>query len=199
MTAPARSTPLSEPQIVEAALRLAHRVGVERLTMRGLAEELGVTTMATYRHVKSKDELIRLVADAVLSRTSVNDDGRAWDVQLWDISRANRDEFVKYPGLVDYLTHHELLPAGRRQMAESIGLMRNAGFSPEDARQAYAALYSYLWGRIALTSRISGQRQGSGRRRAGGITRADLTSEASIEFGYRAMVQGIKQMLGPQQ
>jgi TetR/AcrR family tetracycline transcriptional repressor len=195
MTALGHTEPLSEAEIVEAVLQLAERVGVERLTMRALADELGVTTMAPYRHVKNKDALIHLVADTVLSRVVVRDDGRPWDVQLWEIARANREEFVKYPGLVDYLTHHELLPAGRRQMEDSIALLRAAGFAPDDARRVYAVIYSYFWGRLVLQSRIPSEPRPPGRKPGGGMRR-DLTSESNIEFGYRALVAGLKDLLG---
>jgi TetR/AcrR family tetracycline transcriptional repressor len=195
MTAIEHSEPLSEAEIVEAALRLAQRVGVERLTMRALADELGVTTMAPYRHIKNKDALIQTVADTVLGRVVVRDDGRQWDVQLREVARANREEFAKYPGLVDYLTHHELLPAGRRQMEDSIALLRAAGFAADDAQRVYAVLYSYFWGRLVLQSRIPAKSRPPGRKPGGGMRR-ELTSESNIEFGYRALVAGLRGLLG---
>ena len=58
---------LSQERIVAAALAVAKRVGFDRLTMRALADELGVTPMAAYYYVSSKDQLLELVADAVAS------------------------------------------------------------------------------------------------------------------------------------
>jgi TetR/AcrR family tetracycline transcriptional repressor len=190
-----RPEQISEAQIIDAALRMARRVGVEGLTMRRLAEELGVTTMAAYHHVPNKDGVIRLVADAVLSRVDVTPQpDMPWDEQIWRIASANLKEFDRYPGLAYYLTHHELLPAGRRQMEQSIAILIEAGFTAEDARQAYAAIYSYMWGRLALRSQLGDatRRATSGRATTPtSLQVQDLVSLESIELGYRALVLGL--------
>lgn len=194
-----RPEQISESQIVDAALRLARSDGVDGLTMRGLAEELGVTTMATYHHVRNKDALIRLVADAVLSR--VNETfapGTPWDEQLWRITTANMKEFDGYPGLANYLTQHEVLPAGRRQMEQSIAILLNAGFTLGDARLAYGAIYAYMYGRLALRSQVGDARRRATPKRARSspsLRVEDLVSFESIEVGYRALVAGLKASL----
>src|SRR5438874_1240559 len=58
-------TTLTHPQIAEAAVALADAEGLAAVSMRRLAEQLGVSTMALYRYVANKDELLELMIDAV--------------------------------------------------------------------------------------------------------------------------------------
>lgn len=184
---------LSEAKVVEAALRLARRVGIPGLTMRALAEELGVTTMATYYYIPSKDDLLDKVADTVLSNVAIRKDGRPWPDQLWDLYCDVRDESGKYLGLLAYITRRKLLPAGRRLVEDAVALLCDQGFSSEDATWAFSIVYSYLSGRIMLrqpTDRHSASSEWSGR----GFW-ADIDSEANIEYGYWALVRGM--LAGP--
>ena len=63
MTRRGRPPRLSRPAIVAAAQAVVERDGVEALTMRRVAEELGASPMALYRHVRGKDELLVLLLD----------------------------------------------------------------------------------------------------------------------------------------
>ena len=60
------TTKLNTRKVVQGALELADREGLESLTIRRLAEHLGVTPMAVYRHLASRDELLLLMLDASL-------------------------------------------------------------------------------------------------------------------------------------
>lgn len=57
--------PLSRQRVVAAAMDLAQREGLAALTMRRLADELGVTPMATYRHVTGKDDLLQAMTERI--------------------------------------------------------------------------------------------------------------------------------------
>jgi len=59
--------PLTEEAIVSAALAVIERDGVESLSMRALSRELAVSPMAAYYYVKSKEDLLDLVAERVLA------------------------------------------------------------------------------------------------------------------------------------
>jgi AcrR family transcriptional regulator len=60
--------PLSRERVLLAALRLADAEGLEALSMRNLAQELGVKAMSLYNHVKNKDDLIDGIVDIVGQR-----------------------------------------------------------------------------------------------------------------------------------
>lgn len=66
MDEPAKRTePLTRTEIARAALQMVDRDGVENLSMRRLAQELGVTTMAVYHHFENKAEILQAAADQV--------------------------------------------------------------------------------------------------------------------------------------
>src|SRR5512142_1509898 len=59
--------PLSREKITEAAVRLADTQGIDAVSMRGIATELGCGTMSLYRHVRTKDEVHDLMVDHVMA------------------------------------------------------------------------------------------------------------------------------------
>ena len=65
-TSAPRRAPLSRHRVLQAAVELADVVGIEALSMRRLAQELGVVPMALYKHVANKDELLDGMVDVVL-------------------------------------------------------------------------------------------------------------------------------------
>ena len=62
---------LTRARIVEAEFGLVDREGNDAITMRRLADALGVTPMALYNHVSSKRDLLRAVAEHVLGEARV--------------------------------------------------------------------------------------------------------------------------------
>ena len=72
---------VSRGEIVEAALAIAQRLGVAGVTMRLLADELGVSVATAYYHVKDKAELLRLMAEATLEQVHCPSTRLAWDVR----------------------------------------------------------------------------------------------------------------------
>src|SRR5246127_5987746 len=63
-----RPPTIDREAVLDTAIRLLDAEGVEALTMRRLASELGVSAMAPYRHVGSKDELLMVLVDRLAAR-----------------------------------------------------------------------------------------------------------------------------------
>src|ERR1700754_5304288 len=89
-------------EIVAAAVRIADAEGVDAVSMRRLADELGVATMTPYTHVESKDELIDLMRDAVAAEMllpePLPDD---WRTALRTIAHKTQDAFEAHPWSLD--------------------------------------------------------------------------------------------------
>jgi TetR/AcrR family transcriptional regulator, tetracycline repressor protein len=82
MTTPGRQQ-LSKAAVVSQALKLADAGGLDALTIRRLAQELGVTPMALYWHFRSKEELLKAITGQVWSEINVNvDDSAPWPSKL---------------------------------------------------------------------------------------------------------------------
>ncbi|MFJ6199829.1 TetR/AcrR family transcriptional regulator [Micromonospora sp. NPDC092111] len=86
-------------RIVDAAIRIADRDGLEGVKMSSVATEVGMATMSLYRYVGSKDELLFVMADAATPEPPALD-GRTWRAYLTDWTRANRDLLLSRPWLL---------------------------------------------------------------------------------------------------
>jgi AcrR family transcriptional regulator len=65
-----RRVRVSRDRALRAAVALADEAGLESLTMRSLAQELGVVPMALYKHVANKDDLIDGMVESIIGPTS---------------------------------------------------------------------------------------------------------------------------------
>lgn len=84
-------TPLTRQAIVEAALRVLDREGMDALSMRKVGEELGTGAASLYWHVRNKEELLQLVFEAVSEETRLPaPDPAHWQEQLRDFARDSR-------------------------------------------------------------------------------------------------------------
>jgi AcrR family transcriptional regulator len=96
---------LSVDRIVEAAIAVADEEGLGALTMRRVAERLGVGTMSIYTHVPSKAELIDVMLDTVLAEVTGPDhvDG-SWRERLAGIAYDLRALYLRHPWLLQVAT-----------------------------------------------------------------------------------------------
>ena len=96
---PAR-VPITREAITEAALRVIDADGLDALSMRRLAEELGCQASALYGHVSGKSEVLSLVLDRVASEIEIPDpDPERWQEQIKDVARAIYTVFVAHRDL----------------------------------------------------------------------------------------------------
>src|SRR3954469_13181621 len=73
-----RRVPLSRDRVLRAAVALADDGGIESLSMRRLAQELGVVPMALYKHVANKDELLDGMVDVIVGEIQPPRHGADW-------------------------------------------------------------------------------------------------------------------------
>jgi AcrR family transcriptional regulator len=83
---------------VEAAITIADREGLDALTMRRVAQQLGAGTMSLYWHVRNKDELIELMRDQVTGEHTLQPSGD-WRADLARFARDTRAMFLRHPWL----------------------------------------------------------------------------------------------------
>lgn len=145
---PARSPrpPLSRDGVLAAAVALADEDGVSAVSMRRLAERLGVEAMSLYHHVANKDAILDAMVDSVFAEITVPD-GDDWRAALRRRTASARDVLKRHPwavGLMDSrvgpgphtLRHHDAV----------IGSLLAGGFTVAGAAHAFSVLDSYLYG-----------------------------------------------------
>jgi AcrR family transcriptional regulator len=146
-TRPESRTPLSRDRILRAALARADEGGIESLTMRKLAAELGFEAMSLYNHVSNKDDLVNGMLDLVLDETELPASGLSWDEAI------KRSAVTVYEALRRHswacpllMSAHHVRPARLRHMDALLGALRDAGFSAETTYTAYHVLDGYITG-----------------------------------------------------
>ena len=151
-TAPAESTrrPVGRPPRIsrEQIAVAANEVGLEGLTLKALADHLGVSIAALYHHVSSKDEVIRLAAElSALRLPRPEDRGQHWAEWLLEWARYIRDAFVHEPALVgQYLDGGITAEVMIGNLDRIMGLLLREGFSAIEAMTAFDAVSGFALG-----------------------------------------------------
>src|SRR5215469_18684959 len=94
---PERRAQLTREQVLTTAIELADRDGIESISMRKLAQELSVEAMSLYTHVRSKDDLLDGMVDAVISEIPLSADGVDWKSALRQMALAARRVVLRHP------------------------------------------------------------------------------------------------------
>jgi AcrR family transcriptional regulator len=152
MSKPVRDTPrprpaLSRERVLRGAVTVADAGGIARLTIRSLAEELGVKPMSVYHHVANKDEILDGIVDLVFNEIELPPADGDWRSAMRCRADSARRALKRHPwaiGLMESRTAPG--PATLRHHDAVIGALRAGGFSVEMTAHAYALLDSYIYG-----------------------------------------------------
>ena len=142
-----KGRPLSKRSILEAAVRLVDREGLEALSMRKLGAELGVEAMSLYNHVPNKEALLDGMVELLLGGLEVPPEGEGWERRIREAYRAFRELAHEHPNVFPLLiVRPPDTMDGVWLVEEFLGTLRGAGFGPETALYAFRALSSYASG-----------------------------------------------------
>jgi len=187
--ASSRAEPLTRDDFVDAALRVTKRAGLDGLTMRAVAAELGVSPMAIYYHLRDKDELVTLAVEAVLSRIDPLDLGPdGWEAALRRYLLSAWQELTGYPGVGAYLIGTPTMGTTPQRTAQQVRFFEDAGFPPRAAGLAWAFALTYLHGRLSVDARLRGKA-------ARGSAFTGLHRRDYVEFGVDSVIAGLRAML----
>ncbi|MBT2235310.1 TetR/AcrR family transcriptional regulator C-terminal domain-containing protein [Nonomuraea sp. NEAU-A123] len=146
--------PLSRDRVLRAAVKLADESGIESLTMRRLAEEVGAEAMSLYYHVAKKEDVLDGIVEViageineVVGRIDVPSKGAAWKSAVRQRVLAAREVFLRHPWAPRvFETRADVSPPVVQYFDALIGLMRDGGFSYDLAHHALHALGSRALG-----------------------------------------------------
>jgi AcrR family transcriptional regulator len=138
-------------EIVAAAVRIADAEGVEAVSMRRLADELGVATMTPYTHVESKDELIDLMRDAVAAEMILPEPIPAdWRAALRAIAHKTKGAFEAHPWTLEMPSRRPRARINRlRHVEQSVGIMVRLEVAPATGRAILMSIDDYVTGYCA--------------------------------------------------
>lgn len=138
--APTLASTLTRERIAAAAVHIADAEGLDELSMRRLADELGVGVMSLYRHVTGRDELLHLMMRRAFRSRPLPDPAPAgWRERLDAVCRAQWALYRDHPWTIELVsvTRPMLLPEGMAQTESTLAALHDLGLDPtERAREA---------------------------------------------------------------
>ena len=163
---------LTPRTVVEGALALAEAEGLEAVTIRRLARELGVTPMALYWHFRSKGELLEGVAARIFEEIDLSvDASAAWPDQLRALLGSMLGVLRAYPSAAILLSTRTVSSEGGLLATEvALDILRRGGFSPGEAtqvaRHALSTITNLVGGEPGVVAREEPEELIDARRRA---------------------------------
>lgn len=138
---------LSKQRVVTEAIRLADREGVDKLSMRRLADELGAGVMSLYYYVANKDELLDAMVDIVFGEIELPTEPEGWAAAMRQRAVSARQVLARHPWAITLMESRTVPgPANLRHHEAVIACLRKAGFSVEMATHANWLLDGYVYG-----------------------------------------------------
>jgi AcrR family transcriptional regulator len=177
----ARGPRFSREQIAAAALEIADREGIAGVSMRNVAAKLGAGTMTLYNYVRTKDELIALMDDALLGEALVPDGQLPgdWREAIGLIARRTRAVLIRHPWAIGSLQGAQLGPNTMRHFEQCLAALAGTGLDNAGTYDLLALVDAYVYGSVVLGA-DSGQRG-----------RADPdTVNALVEYGMAQLRSG---------
>jgi TetR/AcrR family transcriptional regulator, tetracycline repressor protein len=183
---------------VSAAVQVVREGRSEQMTIRSLAEELGVAPMSLYRHVRDKDDLLDEVTDVLLAEIW-KPRARRRDWQKWAMEAADRlrSLLVNEPVALHVYLHHPVTsPTAIARMDAMLDVLQGAGFRETAARRAYGAIHMYTIGFAVVEA--ARRQSGSEPKEDDRVTQelAKLTTPGQFRIGLTLLLEGIQSAAG---
>ncbi|MFD9728240.1 TetR/AcrR family transcriptional regulator C-terminal domain-containing protein [Streptomyces sp. NPDC059072] len=146
-----RPRSLTPARLAAAALAVIDRDGLTGLSMRAVAAELGISTMALYRYVQDRGELEALVVELVLSAVDSTPPapGRPWQDRIAELVARLRGAVAAHPAVLPLVLTHRHRSSSVMGWGETLlGVLTEAGIGPEERIVALRALLAYVIGAV---------------------------------------------------
>ncbi|MEU8358133.1 TetR/AcrR family transcriptional regulator C-terminal domain-containing protein [Nonomuraea sp. NPDC048882] len=172
---------LTRQRVVRAAVELADADGLAELTMRALADRLGVATMSLYRHVGGKDDLVVLMVDAAVAEFTLPDEQPDdWRAGLETIARLQWAAYRAHPWMagLSSITRPVPSPALLRHTEWAMRALAGSGLDAETRMYVQITLYGYVQG---IAANIEKERRAQA---ATGVTADEWMDEQGDELRW---------------
>ncbi len=180
----ARPRLIDRAAVLRASLAIADKRGIDALTMQAVAEHLGVTPMALYRHVRNKQDLLDGVVESLLEEIPLPSNDQLWNEQLSSMGRAIRTTARRHPTIFPLLLQLPATTPGARRVRERVhGALRKAGVADGDVERVERLISTIVLGFAA--SEVSGRFRAHSRK----VLDADFAAlEDLIQMGLAGFV-----------
>jgi AcrR family transcriptional regulator len=176
--------PLTRERALQAAVAQADTDGIESVTMRKLAQELGVEAMSLYYHVANKDDILDGMVDVAFGEIQLPSPDADWRTAMHDRAVSVRQTLTRHPwalGIMEsrtspgpaLLTHHNAV----------LGCLRQAGFSIQLAAHAFSLMDSYIYGFVLQDTNLPFD-ESSSTAELGGLVDSMLSDFPADQYPY---------------
>jgi AcrR family transcriptional regulator len=142
-----RPAQIDRTAVLAASLQLADAQGLTAVTMQAVAELLGVTPMALYRHVTNKSDLLDGVVERILLEVPLPDPAAAWPDRLTELSRGMRMAALRHPEVFPLLLQRAAATPGALRAREVVySALREAGLPEHSVVQLERLLSTAVLG-----------------------------------------------------
>lgn len=150
---PRKRGTVDSEQVLASAMSIVDGEGVEALTIRRLAAEVGLSPMAIYRHVRDKDELLSQIVDEVARLIGEPAAQGTWQERLTGLLAQARRALLDHPGVaLVAITRSSPGPSVALFYDRVLTILDSAGLQPAEAVLAFDALLMFLFGSVLWQS-----------------------------------------------
>ena len=168
----ARPRLIDRATVLRASLEVADERGVDTLTMQAVAERLGVSPMALYRHVENKQDLLDGIVERLLDEIPSPSDDQPWDEQLSTMGQAVRAAARRHPSVFPLLLQRPATTPGAKRIRQRVyRALENAGVAEADVARVERLVSTIVLG--FATSEVAG--------------RFDAHSRTTLDSDYSAL------------
>ena len=147
-----RTTGLTREDVATKALEILDRDGVDGLTMRRLAQDLGVGTMTLYGYVRNKEEVLDAAVDVAVSTSPGFRRTGDWRRDLHTLIAGSWRNLNRHPALVQIRLRQPVLrPEALRFGEAGMDILLRAGFPADEAAQCFRLLFTFAFGFAGLS------------------------------------------------
>lgn len=144
---PRKKDPLTRDTVLRAAAGLADREGIGAVTMRRLAQEVGVEAMSLYNHVRNKEDVLDGLVELVALEFALPSAGGDWKAEMRRRAISAHDALVRHPWATALIVGRvNTGPAMLAYVDATIGCLVTAGFDWAEADRAWNAIDSHVYG-----------------------------------------------------
>ncbi len=157
-----KGAPMARPRLIDratvlrASLAIADERGIDTLTMQAVAERLGVTPMALYRHVESKQDLLDGIVESLLEEIPSPSGEQPWDEQLSTMGQAVRATARRHPSVFPLLLQLPATTPGAKRVRQRVyRALENAGVAKAEVARVERLISTIVLG--FATSEVTGR------------------------------------------
>jgi AcrR family transcriptional regulator len=185
---------LTRDRIIDAAVQLIEREGVDAVSMRRVATELGSAPMSLYNHVPSKAALLDGVVEQVAAGIQRPEPTASWEDDVRAQARAFRAIAHAYPRCTMLVVSRPASTAATQTIEHALATLRAAGFGEDDAARTVRAFVAYIVGSLVrefgISPSVTAETEAPETElQAPRLSRAE--HDADFEFGLEVLLRGI--------